>query len=148
MGNNEETLSNLTNLLSNPLFKMNFFEFYTKMQKEGIDAAKTFWNMNAGNSKFFNAPEVFEKMVDFYIILGFVPSYKYDKVLRENERLRDENKLLKNAMQDLQLNVFKEGGEKAQQAWTDVIDKQFEMNRDIAKNFFDVFSCFRGNKVS
>lgn len=145
---NEEMVKNFTNALSNPLFKMNFFEFYKKMQQEGIDAAKKFWSMNPATSNLFATPEIFEKMIDFYIILGFVPSYKYDKLLRENEKLREENKLLKNAMQDLQYNIFKEGGEKAQQTWTDIMDKQFEMNREIAKNFFDMFSCFRGSKVS
>ena len=136
---NEEMFKDMMSLLTNPLFKKNFFDFFLKMQQEGIEAAKKFWNLSLEKNMFYpNVPELYEKMVDFYITLGFVPRVKYDKVLRENEDLRQENKFLKDTIQEVQSSIFTEGGEKLQETWREIIDKQLDLNKEIAKNFFEL----------
>ena len=52
--------------------------------------------------------------------------------------LKAENQLLKNMIKDTQRNFITEGGEKAQQAWHDIIDKQIKMNAEVANTFFEV----------
>jgi hypothetical protein len=126
-------------LFANPLFKMGFQEFFLKMQQEGIEAAKKFWSLSPYSKDFPFSQDMYERIVDFYIVLGFVPRVKYDEVLKENKNLKEENQLLRNMIKDLQFNVFKEGGERAQQLWHDVIDKQIETNNEITKNFFELF---------
>jgi FtsZ-binding cell division protein ZapB len=84
-------------------------------------------------------------MVDFYIVLGFVPRSKYDEMLTENEKLKEENRFLRDTIRELQVNIFREGGEKVQQAWGTIIDKQLEMNKEIAKNFVELFKQLRNN---
>jgi regulator of replication initiation timing len=138
-------IKNMMDLFANPLFKKGFFDFFLKMQQEGIESAKKFWNATYDKNLFPNASDMFEKMVDFYIILGFVPRVKYDEILKENEKLRDENKFLRDTIKELQLTIFKEGGEKMQEAWGTIIDKQLEMNKEIAKNFFELFKQLHGN---
>jgi hypothetical protein len=127
-------------LFTNPLFKMGFFDFFLKMQQEGIEAARKFWGTYAEKNNLFpDAPEMYERMIDFYIILGFVPRVKYDEILGESKSLKQENKFLRDTIRELQFNLFTEGGEKVQQIWHDSIDKQLEMNKDIAKDFFELF---------
>lgn len=145
MYSNEDMFKNMMNLFASPLFKKDFYDFFLRMQQEGIEAAKKFWNMNHDKNLFPNAPDIFEKMVDFYIVLGFVPRSKYDEVLKENEQLKEENRFLRDTIKELQVNIFKEGGEKAQEAWGMIIDKQLEMNKEIAKNFFELFKELRSN---
>jgi len=130
---------NMLDLFTNPLFKMGFFDFFLKMQQEGIESARKFWGMSAAQNALPNALEMYERMVDFYIILGFVPRAKYEEKLKENKRLEEENKFLRGTLRELQLSLFSEGGEKVQQIWHGIIDKQLEANREIAKNFFDLF---------
>jgi len=142
---NQDMIKNMMDLFANPLFKKGFFDFFLKMQQEGIESAKKFWNATYDKNLFPNASDMFEKMVDFYIILGFVPRVKYDEILKENEKLRDENKFLRDTIKELQLTIFKEGGEKMQEAWGTIIDKQLEMNKEIAKNFFELFKQLYGN---
>ncbi|MGD0887411.1 MAG: hypothetical protein ABSA46_21420 [Thermodesulfovibrionales bacterium] len=142
---NQDMIKNMMDLFANPLFKKGFFDFFLKMQQEGIESAKKFWNATYDKNLFPNASDMFEKMVDFYIILGFVPRVKYDEILKENEKLRDENKFLRDTIKELQLTIFKEGGEKMQEAWGTIIDKQLEMNKEIAKNFFELFKQLHGN---
>jgi hypothetical protein len=137
---NEGIIKSMMEVYSNPLFKNGFNEFFQKMQKEGIEAARKFWNLSPERNNLFpGASELFEKLVDFYIVLGFVPRVKYDQVLSENKNLKDENKFLRDTIRELQFNLFAEGGEKVQQIWHSSIDKQLEMNKEIAKNFFELF---------
>lgn len=137
---NEEMTKKMMDLFTNPLFKMGFFDFFLKMQQEGIEAARKFWGSYAQkNSLFPDAVEMYERMVDFYIILGFVPRVKYDELLKENRNLKDENRFLRDTIRELQLGLLTEGGERVQQIWHGIIDKQLEVNKDVAKNFFELF---------
>jgi hypothetical protein len=128
-----------TDLFTSPLFKIGFFDFFLKMQQEGIEAARKFWYSYADkNSLMPNTVDMFERMIDFYIILGFVPRIKYDEVMKENTNLKEENKFLRDTLRELQLNLFKDGGESGQQIWHASIDHQLEMHKEIAKNFFEL----------
>jgi len=142
---NQDMIKNMMDLLANPLFKKGFFDFFLKMQQEGIEPAKKFWNVTYDKDLFPNAPDMFEKMVDFYNVLGFVPHAKYDEVLKENEKLKEEIKFLRDTIKELQLTIFKEGGEKVQAAWGTIIDKHSEMNKEIGKNFFALFKQLHGS---
>jgi hypothetical protein len=134
----------MNDLFSNPLFKIGFFDFFLKMQQEGIEAARKYWiTYEEKNSLFPNTLDTYERMADFYIILGFVPRTRYDQVLSENKSLKDENKFLRDTMRELQINLFTEGGETAQQIWHKSIDKQLEINKEIAKNFFEIFRILK-----
>ena len=137
---NDECTIKMLNLFTNPLFKKGFFDFFLKMQQEGIEAARKFWGTYSDkNSLFPDAIDMYERMVDFYIILGFVPKAKYDELLADNKNLKEENKFLRDTIRELQFSLFTEGGEKAQEIWHSIIDKQLEMNKEIAKNFFELF---------
>ncbi len=143
---NEEMVKSMMDLFTDPLFKKNFFDFFLDVQREGIAAAKKMWNLTPEKTMYFpNALEVYEKMIDFYITLGFVPRTKYEKALKENEDLRQENKFLKNTIFEVQATIFKEGGDKLQETWHEVIDKQVDMNREITKDFFELFKQLQGN---
>jgi hypothetical protein len=135
----EEAWKQMMELFSNPLFKKSLFDFNLKMQQEGIEAAKKFWNMNPAKDSFPFGAEMFEKMADFYIILGFMPRYKYDEVVKEQERLKKENEFLKETIKQLQINLFSEAGERAQKVWESIISKQFEMNKDLSQNILELF---------
>ena len=139
----KEFTQKMWDLFSNPLFKMEFLDFFLKTQQEGIEAARKFWSLYAHENVFPNAVDLYERIVDFYIILGFVPKAKYDQAIKENERLKEENRLLTDILSQLQERLFSEGGEKAQQAWQEIIDKQLDANREIAKNFFDLFRLLK-----
>ncbi|HXX33368.1 MAG TPA: hypothetical protein VEM15_02740 [Thermodesulfobacteriota bacterium] len=136
---NDECGMKMLDLFTNPLFKKGFFDFFLKMQQEGIEEARKFWSAYADKNLFPGATEMYERMVDFYIILGFVPRAKYDEVLKENNNLKEENRFLRDTIRELQLSLFTEGGERVQQIWHGIIDKQLEMNKEIAKNFFELF---------
>jgi hypothetical protein len=143
--NNEEEFKKMMGLLSNPLFKKDFFDFFLRMQREGIEAAKKFWNLSPEKNMFFpNVLEVYEKMIDFYITLGFVPRTKYDQLLGENEDLKQENKFLKDTISEVQSRIFTEGGEKLQDTWREIVDKQLDLNKEIAKNFFELVKQLQG----
>jgi len=136
---NDECSMKMLELFANPLFKKGFFDFFLKMQQEGIEAARKFWSGYGDKNPFPNAIDMYERMVDFYIVLGFVPKTKYDEVLNENKSLKEENKFLRDTIRELQLSLFTEGGERIQQIWHGIIDKQLETNKEIAKNFFELF---------
>jgi len=144
----EDMTKEMMDLFTNPLFKMGFFDFFLKMQQEGIEAARKFWDNSAQKQSLVpNAIEMYERMIDFYIILGFVPRIKYDEMAKENKNLKEENKFLREALRELQLNLFKDGGEKAQQIWNDSIDKQLDLHKEIAKNFFEIFRQLNAGKT-
>jgi hypothetical protein len=137
---NDDCTARMMGLFANPLFKMGFSDFFLKMQQEGIEAARKFWGTySEKNNLFPDALDMYERMIDFYIILGFVPRVKYDEILGENKSLKQENKFLRDTIRELQFNLFTQGGEKVQQIWQNSIDKQLEMNKEIAKNFFELF---------
>jgi hypothetical protein len=141
---NDDCDTRMNDLFTNPLFKIGFFDFFLKMQQEGIDAARKYWMTYAEkNSLFPNVLDTYERMADFYIILGFVPRARHDQVLRENKSLKDENKFLRDTIRELQFNLFSEGGEAAQDIWHKSIDKQLEVNKEIAKNFFELFRALK-----
>ena len=139
----KELTLKVLDLFSNPLFKMEFLDFFLKTQQEGIEAARKFWTLNADNSLFPNAVDLYERMVDFYILLGFVPKAKYDKILQKKERLEEENKFLRDTLSELQASLLTEGGERVEQIWQENIDKQLDANREIGKNFFELFRLLK-----
>jgi hypothetical protein len=144
----EDMTKEMMDLFTNPLFKRGFFDFFLKMQQDGIEAARKLWDNSAQKQSLVpNATEMYERMIDFYIILGFVPRVKYDEMAKENKNLKTENKFLRDAMRELQQNLFKDGGEKAQQIWNDSIDKQLDLHKEIAKNFFEIFRQLNGVKT-
>lgn len=143
MNTHEDIFKNMMDLFANPLFKMGFYEFFLKMQQEGIEAAKKFWSLSPYSQAFPYSQDIYERIVDFYIVLGFVPRPKYDEVVSENKNLKAENELLKTMIKDLQLNLLTEGGEKAHQLWHGIIDKQLEMNSELTNRFFEVLREFR-----
>lgn len=135
----EEMTKEMMDLFTNPLFKMGFFDYFLKMQQEGIEAARKFWSSSAEKSGLLpNASEMYERMIDFYIILGFVPRLKYDELVKENKGLKAENKFLRDSMRELQQNLFKEGGEMGQEIWNRSIERQLELNKELAKSFFEM----------
>jgi len=141
---NDECNSKMNDMFTNPLFKMGFFDFFLKMQQEGIAAARKYWMTYAQqNSLFPNALDTYERMADFYIILGLVPKIRYDEILNENKSLKDENTFLRDTIRELQINLFAEGGETAQNIWHKSIDKQLEVNKEISKNFFELFRMLK-----
>lgn len=142
---NENTMKSMMDLFANPLFRQGCQDFFMKMQQEGMEAAKKAWDMSGQKyPSFTSADDFYEKMVDFYTLMGFVPSAKYNELLKENEKLKKENSLLKNMIKDLQNNLFKEGAEMAQQSWQEIIDKQLEVNKELTKSFFEQFKDFSG----
>lgn len=139
MASNEDTTRQMMDLFTNPLFKIGFFDFFLKMQAEGIDAARKFWFSYAEKNPMVpDASEMYERMIDFYITLGFVPRVKYEDAVKENKGLKAENKFLREAMQELQQGLFSELGEQGRQMWDQTIDKQLELNKEITRNFFEV----------
>jgi cell division protein FtsB len=148
----EEFLKSLFDLYSNPLFKKGFPDFFLKVQQEGIEAAKQFWDISPLRQSLFpNTSEIFEKMIDFYLNLGFVPFTTYEELMkenkqlkRENEQLEEENQFLKDTIQDLNQKVFTEGGKAMQELWKTSIEKHSEMSREIAKGFQYIFKQASG----
>jgi regulator of replication initiation timing len=141
---NDEMTKKMMDLFTNPLFKKGFFDFFLKMQQEGIEAARKFWSAYPGrNSLMPDVIDMYERMVDFYIILGFVPKARFDEVVSENKSLKEENSFLRDTIRELQLSLFSEGGEKVQKLWQGIIDKQLETNKEIAKNFFELVRQLR-----
>ena len=148
----EEFMKSLLDFYRNPLFKRGFPEFFLRVQQEGIEAAKQFWNVSPlRRSLFPDTSEIFEKMLDFYLNLGFVPFTKYEEVMKENRRLKNENeqlgkqiRFLMDIIEDLNQKVFTEGGKAMQELWETSIEKHIEMSREIAKGFLDIFKQSSG----
>lgn len=138
--NNEEILRSVGNLFADPLFKRDFFDFLLIMQREGVEAAKRSCNFSPVSKAILpNALEIYEKLVDFYIIFGFVPCNKYDQALRDNEQLRQENKFLKDTIREMQFNIFQQGGEMMQETCREITGRQLEMHQEMGKNFLEFF---------
>ena len=137
---NQEFMKNLLQLYNNPLFTQSFLEFSAKMQQAGIEAARQFWGTTRRPDTLPGfTPELFERMIDFYSSLGFVPKQQYDEVRKENDQLRKENEFLKNTLKELNLKVFTKGSLQVQEMWNETARKHMEMSTEIAKNFLDLF---------
>jgi len=136
----------MMDMFTDPLFRQGLGEFFIKMQQDGMEAAKKCWGTTPYAASFPDAPQMMERMTDFYSALGFVPLAKYEALQKVADKLEAENRLLRNTIRELQQSFMAEGGAKAQQVWQDAIDKQLEMNREISKSFFDAFSPFKPSK--
>jgi hypothetical protein len=137
---NEELSKSLMSLFNNFLFRKGFLDFFHVMQREGIEAARRFWHSYPYKNVFIpNALDMYEKMIDFYLSLGLAPKAKYEELCKEHEKMLHENSFLRETIGQLQLKMFTEGGEKIREAWKSTIDKQLEMNMEIAKNFIVLF---------
>jgi len=136
----EELIKAMTRLFNDFLFRKGFFDFFQKVQLEGIEAARRFWPSYPYKNVFFpDALNLYERMIDFYISLGLAPKTKYCKLFEAHEKLHCQNTFLRETIMQLQLKMFAEGGEKVREAWENIIDKEIEMNKGIAKNFLELF---------
>ncbi|HXX80136.1 MAG TPA: PilZ domain-containing protein [Thermodesulfovibrionales bacterium] len=136
----EETDKSLLNLCNSFMFRKCFFDFFQKMQLEGIEAARKYWDSYPCKNVFPpNTSDIFERMVDFYTDLSLMPQKQYDKLVKEHEKLLFVNTFLRETFSQLMLRVYVESGERLRQAWNNTIDRQIEMNKEIAKNFFELF---------
>lgn len=143
----EEAIDYMEELFARPLFKRGFLEFFSKMQQEGIEAAKRFWNLSHdGDGVVPKAPELFERLIDFYIILGFVPRQRHERALGENEKLKRENKVLTDILRELYCSVYGNGWNQMQEVWEEIMDRQREMNRDMEDMFLAFLSQMKGNE--
>jgi hypothetical protein len=130
----EEAINYVEDLLRMPLFKIGFLEFFRNMQEKGIAAAKNYWSLSHGmDFSIPKAPEIFEKLIDFYIILGFVPRKRHENVLEENGRLKEENTFLKNTIRELQDNALTPRAEPVPKGWQEIVGKQMGLNSDLKK---------------
>ncbi len=137
---NEELIRRMLELYRDPQYQKGFFDFFVKMQQEGLEAARNFWNQSSEKEKLHpQASEMFEQMASFYSGLGFVPKQKYDAAMKENEQLKKENDALRQTIKELNLKVFSEGSAKVQQAWTTVMEKQMALSKEMAKGFIELF---------
>ena len=137
---NPEFVQNLLQLYNNPLFAQSFLEFSSRWQQAGVEAARQAWGMNRQPDTLAGLPsELFDRMIEFYSGLGFVPKQKYDEVRKENDQLKKENELLKDALKELNLKVFTKGNVQVQEMWNETFRKQMEMSTEVAKNFLDLF---------
>jgi hypothetical protein len=130
-------------LFANPMFRQGAGEFFSKMQQEGIEAAKKSWGASNYASVLPDAQQMIERMAEFYGAMGYVPLAKYEMVVKENESLKSENKLLRDSIHELKQSFVAEGSAKAQQAWQGVIDKQLELNREATKSFIDILKQYK-----
>ncbi|MBF0538871.1 MAG: hypothetical protein HQL03_11550 [Nitrospirae bacterium] len=136
----DDFLKHLMGLYSSQTFKDAFQAFFMKMQEDGLESAKKSWDVTLYKSAMKGGgTDLFEKMIDFYSDLGFVSKKKHEAVLKENEELKKENAFLKGIVQNMNLRVFEDGSKNIQETWKETIEKQMELSKDIAKNFFDLF---------
>jgi regulator of replication initiation timing len=143
MSQADDLFKPMLELFANPLFRAGFAEFTLKAQQEGIEAAKKFWGLSSYSKAFPFSEEMCERLADWYKAMGFVPLVKYQELQEENRHLQAENQALKNMIRDMQLSFFNEGGDKAREAWQDMVDKQIKMNTELANTFFEAFKPFK-----
>ncbi|MBF0344385.1 MAG: hypothetical protein HQL06_09170 [Nitrospirae bacterium] len=137
---NEDFMKQMMGLYNNPVFKNAFLAFFLKMQEEGIESAKKSWDVSMyQNLVKGGGTDLFEKLIDFYSELGFVSKKKHEAVVKENEELKKENTILKQLIQNMNIKVLENGSKGMQEIWKDTIEKQTDLSKDIAKNFFDLF---------
>ncbi|MDI6793788.1 MAG: hypothetical protein QME81_13140 [bacterium] len=137
---NEKLIENMVELCKNPAFQKGFLDFFIKMQQEGIESARKSWGGYPEKETLSgNATEIFEQMISFYSHLGVVPKTKYDEVVKENEKLKEENKFLKNTVREMNLQIWTEGSSKMQEVWKETVDKQMEVAAEISKSLIGLF---------
>ena len=131
----------MMDMLNNPLFQQGANEYFKLVQQQGMEAAKKFWGASSSTSAtvsaFPDAQQMFDRMADFYSAVGFVPLARVEELQKETDKLRAENKLLRDTIASLQQTFAAENGAKAQEAWQSVVDKQLEMSREVTKSFFE-----------
>ena len=140
-----DDLINMMNLFSNPLFMAGFSAFVNKAQAEGFEAAKKALGHSEYGKSYPFTGDMYERLSEWYSMLGFVPSVRFNQLTEENTKLKTENQFLKSMIKDLQLNLLTEGGEQAQKVWGDMLDKQIKVNTELANSFFDALSQFKTN---
>ena len=143
---NPEQWKQMMELFANPMFRQGAGEVFSKMQQEGLDAARKFWGTTPWAATVPDAQQFVERMADFSKAMGFVPLAEHQALQKEVERLNAENRMLRDTVRELQQSFIAESGAKAQEVWKDVIEQQMEMNREVAKNFFDAFTPFMPQK--
>ena len=142
----DDAVDYVEDLFTKPLFRKWFLEFFSKMQKEGIQAAKTFWNFShQGDGLVPKAPEIFEKLIDFYLILGFVPRQRHEMDLREIDRLKEENKRFMDTLRELRSSIYN-NQKNAKEAWEDIMDRQIEINSEADGGIRDFFRQMKGGE--
>ena len=135
----DDAIDYVDGLFTKPLFRKWFLEFFSKMQKEGIQGAERFWKQyHQGDGLTPKAPEIFEKLIDFYLILGFVPRQRHEMDLRENERLKEENKRFMDVLRELRSSVY-DVQKNAREAWEEIMDRQIEISSEVAGGNLDFF---------
>jgi len=142
----DDAIDYVEDLFTNPLFRKWFLEFFSKMQKEGIQAAKRFWNLShQGDGLIPKAPEIFEKLIDFYLILGFVPRKRHEIGLRENDRLKEENERFMETLKELRGSIY-DDQKNAKEAWEEIMDRQIEINLEAEGAIRDFFRQMKGGR--
>ena len=133
----EQQMQMMLEMLSNPMFKQGANEFIKIAQQQGLAEANKFWGISNETQPFSGTEKIMEGMSKFYQNLGFVPQAKYDELVKENAKLKNENEVLRSTLGELQQKYMAEHGAKAQQAWGDIVGKQLEMSQSVTKSFFD-----------
>ncbi len=135
----EEDINDIDHLFGMPLFKMGLLKFFRDMQEGGIASAKNYWSLSYGRDFLIpKAPEIFEKLIDFYIILGFVPRTRHEKALEENEKLKEENKFLKGTLRELQDSVLFSSAGELNKRWPEIAGEKTALNNETAQNLLEV----------
>jgi len=141
---NEEMFENLLRLFGNPYLKNNFLDSFLTLQRMGFVTAPNYWGlMGEKNTGLPNPLDLYARMLDFYMALGFVPRDKYDQALRDNEGLRQENRFLKETIRELQGSIFREGGEGMQETWREITQRQVELNKAVGQNFCELVKLWQ-----
>ena len=61
---NDECATKMMDFFTNPLFKMGFFDYFLKMQQEGIETARKFWATYAEKNNLFpDAIKMYERII-------------------------------------------------------------------------------------
>ena len=142
----DDAINYVEDLFTKPLFRKLFLEFFSKMQKEGIQGAKSFWNFyHQGDGLVPKAPEIFEKLIDFYLILGFVPRQRHEMDLRENDRLKEENKRFMDTLKELRSCIYHDQ-KNVKAAWEEIMDRQMEINSGADGGIRDFFRQMKGSE--
>jgi hypothetical protein len=113
------------------------------MQCEGIQAAKTSWNLYHERDDLIpKAPEIFEKLIDFYIFL-VLSWQKYEVALRENENLQKENKIIMDILRELRCSI-RDNRKDMKEMWNEITDRQTAINKDMGEGIRDFFREMKG----
>lgn len=142
----DDAINYVEDLFTKPLFRKWFLEFFSKMQKEGIQGAKSFWNFyHQGDGLVPKAPEIFEKLIDFYLILGFVPRQRHEMDLRENDRLKEENKRFMDTLRELRSSIYNDQ-RNVKEAWEELMGRQMEISSEENGSMRDFFRQMKGSE--